>query len=112
MELISTTKMKPENWYTVAECTGNGHKGNRVPCHSTWKVESKDIVTLRFHSTWKRKSHFAYAFLCPTCHCFTLIPRNRIPDETCYNAVDVASKEDWVYQILSDEGKKLSEYLD
>ena len=112
MELISTTKMTPENWYTVAECTGNGHKGNRVPCQSTWKVESKDIVRLHFYPARRNGSYNGYGFFCPTCHCFTLIPRNRIPDETCYNAVDVASKEDWVYQILSDEGKKLSEYLD
>ena len=112
MELISTTKMTPENWYTVAECTGNGHKGDRVPCQSTWKVESKDIVTLHFHPTWKRESYFGYAFLCPTCHCFILIPKESIPKKIRENAVEVAAKDDLLYSNLSDEGKQLSEYLD
>ncbi|MCR5186566.1 MAG: hypothetical protein K6D97_05575 [Clostridia bacterium] len=110
MKIISRKKMKPENWNITMECKGNAYESNRVPCHSTLKVEAEDVVTIHYKS--RGNLHYiGYAFFCPICHCLTSIPKEILLHKICLDAPEVATKDDPIYQSLSEEEKQLSEYL-
>lgn len=102
-------------WSLEVECTGIGYANKHQPCHLPVKLEAGDIVKLDrkepigyggYNKYW-----LSYGFICYNCHCFTEIPRHRIPSEIREHCLRVARKGSEEYPYLSEREKELSENL-
>ena len=114
MQVLKKGDYKLKDWSLEVECTGIGYDNKRKPCHSIIKLEDGDIV--RFHRQKNLgfgtyKYWLSYGFICCNCRCFTEVSGDLIPREIRDYSPNIAQKYQKEYSDLSEEEKKLSEYL-
>lgn len=105
MELIEKGNYKLPYWSMEARCTGGGCGQKHKPCYSKWKLEDGDIVKRELLGV------ICYGFICPDCHCFTVLDDIGLPADVKAYCLQVATKGSKEYEKLTEEEKKLSEVL-
>ena len=116
MIILKKGDYKLRDCFLELECTGSyEYQNKRKPCHSILKIEDGDIVKLECEKYPKLgipgEKYDLFGFVCCECHCFTEVPSTQIPKEVRDYCVKIATKNSPEYQNLTEEGKKLSEYL-
>ncbi len=105
MFLIEKGNYKLPDWSMEARCTGAGCGQKHKPCYSKWKLEDGDIVKRKFGG------EICYGFICPDCHCFTILDETELPDNVKAYCLQVAAKGSKEYEELTEKEKILSEGL-
>ena len=98
-------------WSLEIQCTGHLWQNRQSPCFSVLKLNSEDIVKRSYRPYYNDFDSISYGFICPKCHCFTEINKFLIPQFIKDHCLRVAAKGSDYYGQLTDEEKKLSEFL-